>query len=167
MSPGPNSKSKGRSLRSGRTLPESPPPQRVDSIDSEPPMVSESSESEADEWISDVDSGDESSDVSDWTAEAGIKFINERRRKRSRRKVSNRDEEDLSSEEEEEGDGEPGLSKRPEQRKEKTTQGLLGAGIKRESKPKKRRLVSDTVVLCACACARMRAVCLCVCEYAE
>ena len=165
MSPGPDSKSKGRSLRSGRTLPESPPPQRVDSIDSEPPMVSESSESEADEWISDVDSGEESSDVSDWTAEAGIKFINERRRKRSRRKMSNRDEEELSSEEdeeegeEEEGDGEPGPSKRAEQRKEKKTQGLLDAGIKRESKPKKRRLVSDAV----CVCVYVHAVFVSVC----
>ena len=144
-----DSGSKGRSLRSGRMLPESPPPKRVDSIDSEPPMVSESSESEADEWNSEGDSREDSSDVSDWTAEAGIKFINESRRKRSRRKLSNREEEPSSEEEygeeeeeEEERDDQPGPSKRAEQRKERTTEGLLEAGVKRESKPKKRRLVS-------------------------
>ena len=110
-------------------------------------MLSESSESEADEWNSEGDS-DDSSEVSDWTAEAGIKFINENKRKRSRRKLSNRDE-DLSSEdeygEEEEEDGQPGPSKRAEQRKERSTEGLIAAPVKRENKPKKKRLVSEII----------------------
>lgn len=143
--PRPGSMTKGRSLRSGRTIPDPMEPQRVDSIDSEPVMISESSESEADEWKSDSDS-DESSDVSDWTAEAGIKFINKSQRKRRRRKSSNHEDE-LSSEDEygeEEGeDGDLGPSKRAEQRKERSSEGLLGpAVVKRETKPKKKRLVS-------------------------
>ena len=152
--------SKGRSLRSGRTLPDSPAPQRVDSIDSEAVMLSESSESEAEEWNSD-DSGD-SSDVSDWTAEAGIKFINENQRKRRRRKLSSRENEasseDEYAEEEEEVEGaegaEPGPSKRAEQRKERTAKEMMGeplATVKKESKPKKKRMVSverSHVVVC-------------------
>ena len=110
-------------------------------------MLSESSESEADEWNSEGDS-DDSSEVSDWTAEAGIKFINENKRKRSRRKLSNRDE-DLSSEdeygEEEEEEGQPGPSKRAEQRKERSTEGLIAPPVKRENKPKKKRLVSEII----------------------
>lgn len=146
--PGPDSLSKGRSLRSGRTIPDPLEPQRVDSIDSEPVMISESSESEADEWKSDGDS-DDSSDVSDWTAEAGIKIINESRRKRRRRKISNHEDEISSEEEygdeEEEEEGEPGPSKRAEQRKERSTEGLglLTPSVKRESKPKKKRLVRE------------------------
>lgn len=112
-------------------------------------MLSESSESEAEEWNSD-DIGD-SSDVSDWTAEAGIKFINENQRKRRRRKLSSREveasSEDEYGEEEEEEEVEGAASKRAEQRKERTTEEMMREtlpAIKKESKPgKKKRMVSN------------------------
>ena len=123
----------------------------MNSFDSEPAVLSESSENEADEWNSD-DSGGDSSDVSDWTAEAGIKFINESQRKRRRRKLSNHDNGDSSEEEYGEEDDEvggggegPGPSKRAECRKERNTlevtRGPLPAR-KSESKPKKKCMVS-------------------------
>ena len=126
-------------------------------------MLSESSESEAEEWNSD-DCGD-SSDVSDWTAEAGIKFINENQRKRRRRKLSSRGNEVSSEdeygeeEEEEEVDGAeregPGPSKKAEQRKERTAQEMMREplpAIKRESKPKKKRMVSNERNECVSSC---------------
>lgn len=74
---------KGRSLRSGRTLPTS----REGSGESRSPFEVESSEEEESAgeteamWYLDTDSTG-SSDISDWTAEAGIKFSSPRRKKR-------------------------------------------------------------------------------------
>ena len=81
---------KGRALRSGRTLPEGGP--REGSRDSESARLDSSEEEAGDEAsVMEVerpweDSNYDSSDISDWTQEAGIDINNILRRRTKKRK---------------------------------------------------------------------------------
>lgn len=87
----PNLTDRGRSLRSGRTLPDSG---RVSHGDSDLPG-GENSEEESMMDVEEVWGGESdstaSSDISDWTAEAGINF-NAAPRRPSRKRVQKRRE---------------------------------------------------------------------------
>lgn len=73
---------KGRSLRSGRTLPNPDLPSRDDFAESESPEADSADESVMEVvWEDDSDST-ASSDISDWTAEAGIDLKKSLRKRR-------------------------------------------------------------------------------------